>query len=64
MRHTYSSTAVSSKERVRHQIRIQVEDFLRRGGKIRVVDKYDSQAATPARATLWQNPDELLDLLA
>lgn len=64
MRHSYSSTAVSSKERVRHQIRCQVEDFLRRGGKIRVLDRHDSKAGTPVKASIWQHSDELLDLLA
>ncbi|QIB67235.1 hypothetical protein [Kineobactrum salinum] len=64
MRHSHSNTAVSSKERVRHQIRIQVDDFLRRGGKIRVLDRHDSAAATPVKATIWQNHDEVLDLLA
>lgn len=64
MRYPYNGTPVSSKERARDQIRSQVEDFLRRGGKIRVLDKHHNGTDTPARASSWQGSEELLDLLA
>ena len=61
---SFSTASNSSKEAIRSQISAQVEEFLRHGGQIRVVDTGASANTVESRVTrnigsVWHGQDEL-----
>lgn len=61
---SFSNACTSAKETMRSEINAQIEEFLRHGGQIRVVDTGASATATPGKVisnigSVWHGQDAL-----
>lgn len=62
MRTVTSSTSPFQKQRLRDQIRSEIEDYIRRGGEIRVLDGAGKRD-TARRASVWHQQEEVQRLI-
>lgn len=62
MRHTTNSASPFQKQRMRDQIRGEVEEFLRSGGEIRVLDSAGSKDKA-RRASAWHQQEDVQQLI-
>ena len=60
MKHTYEPAALIEKDRIRLKISAQVDEFLRCGGTIKIVDDPGANSRAGS-AGAWNNQDELPD---
>ena len=58
MNRNSSNTSESEKNRIRSEIDAQVEEFLKSGGKIEVVNTNQRSAITSI-GSVWHGPDEI-----
>lgn len=51
------------KQQIRNQIRCQVEEYLRRGGEIRVLDAPGKKRNGAQRASVWHGQEDINELI-
>ena len=60
MKPTQDAASIAEKEKIRMQINAQVNEFIRSGGRIRVVDN-NGETRRGMAGNAWREQDELLE---